>query len=75
MPTNLVNLWALYYAPYPERRARMRRHLRQQYVDTAPRGQGHKAHRRAEALLCQAFQRLMGLKPQTLNKLGTRGRA
>ena len=58
-PYNLVNLWALYYAPYPERRARMRRHLRQQYVDTAPRGQGHKAHRRAEALLCQAFQRLM----------------
>ena len=57
--TNLVNLWALYYAPYPERRVRMRRHIRQQYVDTAPRGRGHKAHRRVDALLCQAFQRLM----------------
>ena len=56
---NLVNLWALYYAPYPERRARMRRHLRQQTTDTAPRGRGHKAHRRVDALLRQPLERLM----------------
>ena len=39
---------------------RMRRHLRQQYVDTAPRGRGHKAHRRVDELLCQQFHQLMG---------------
>ena len=61
---NLVNLWALYYAPYPERRARMRRYLRTQSADLAPRGRGHKAHRRAEALLCQQFHQLMGISQE-----------
>lgn len=46
----LVAEWNSCFRPSRERRAHLRRVMRHQYTDTARRGKGNKAWRRAEAL-------------------------
>lgn len=47
--------WDRLFAPYLERRARFRHWLRQRYMDSARRGKGNKAWKRADTLLRSAF--------------------
>lgn len=48
--TPLIATWNRCFAPYLERRARCRRFMRRQYTESARRGKGNRAWKRAEAL-------------------------